>query len=88
MLLCPVPQTSPALELTSEEQELAGQNAVIDDRMMAESSAADLLNAQSPLPSGQDSAAGEGLLLLLGSTNPCCMVSGFSGQNCVVGDRP
>ena len=57
-------QAAPALELTSEEQEPAELTAVIDDRMTAESSAADSDGAQFPFPSGQDSAAGESLMPL------------------------
>eukprot|EP00891_Asterochloris_glomerata_P009398 jgi/Astpho2/9398/Aster-01663 len=51
-------QAAPALELTSEEKELAELNAVTDDRMMVESIAADSDSAQFLLPLGQDSAAG------------------------------
>ncbi len=57
-------QAAPALELTSEEKELAELNAVTDDRTMVESNAADSDSAQFLLPLGQDSAAGESLLPL------------------------
>ena len=57
-------QAAPALELASEEQGLAELIAVTGDRTMAESNAADSDSAQFPLPSGQDSTAGETLLPL------------------------